>query len=604
MDTVLTHDIFPPKGFWEITWLGPVYYRRGRGQFSIDIVLRERAPNPFNKQELGKGYIGDPIVRPCGIGEIANLAVGLVAKDQKILSQILVERAQRKYDSDEKYTNVMRNKGDWEIIFDGGISPSASPPPDVGGFGATPCVVLYSRELERRIWVPHIELIRVIFAASAAFVKAIFHGTLCRPGCQEEAIFNVEKSHVDKNDSKRLFLFAMRKLRPQEAKVAALLYAHPELLRALKSVSDSFRLRGIGSGESIFTKVDWPPFEFDSMHGTVRKLFFGGAQNDSADQGNTERATMRRVMARVKGVSIPTPYDDVVVLYPVHGAKPGGHHIQRFHLKELSPSEIKIQNEIDPSLSHGGKVFVESPLLGESMDFLASMNVEYKAFMKKTGPVVVVLPQPDSERMVGSTANPGFGPDEVAVVDFVPPEDEFPVTNPQMCRRLLAVAEAIEIVANELGGTAYEVMRQGAMPIITPPRCVTFPVDWNGVDLPWSLYDDVFKWVRRAFVGLISAGGKIVYIIDAEIDRSGASPENEDVQEASTIFLFRPHTGVEMEYTQIEEMLAVLSKKRGVWPRGGFQHGTSERIVHSEDRLRSERLAEEIRKRLLTLGIC
>lgn len=598
-----TNEIFPPKGFWEVTWLGPVSYRRGHGQYSIEVVLMERFPSPLNPREPGKKYTGQIVVRTCGVGEIVNLHVGSIAKDREILSRNMVDKAKRKFHGDIHLEDVIRNKGDWEVILDGGISQAVRPPDDVGPFRDSPCVVLYSRKSREQIWVPQIELIRSLFAGSADFLKAVMHGKLCRDHRPNEAIFDIKNSRVDKDNPRRVFILAGRKLLPEEARLAALLYARPELWKAAKSVSDSFRARGLVPGQPLFTKAVWPNFEFDSIRGTVRTLPFGLGERDGAGDGNSERITVRRVMAHIKGIVIPLPYDDVVVLYPVHGAMPGGHRVQRFHLKEVKPDEVRIQNEIDPSLSMGAKVLVESEVLGENLDFLSSMNVEYVAHLKRTGPVTVVIPQPNSEKMVGSTADPGFGGDEVAVVDFVPPDDDSVLTNPQVCPRLHAAAEALEILANEFGGVAQEVIRKGTQPIAVPPRCVTFPVDWNGVDLPWSIYDDLHGWIRRAFIGLLGVKGKIVYFFEAEVDRSEADALSDKTQESSTLFLFRPHADAELEYWQIEEMLTVLSQKRGVWPQKGFQHGVSDRVVHSEERLVPERMAKKIKERLKILGV-
>jgi hypothetical protein len=600
---IATHDVFPPKGFWEVTWLGPLSYRRGQGQYSIEVVLMERFPSPIDPREPAIKYTGRTAVKSCGIGEAVNLHIGAIARDQKILPRSVVERARRRYHSDIIFEDVIRNKGDWEAVLDGGISQSVRPPDDVGLFRDTPCVVLYSRKTGKRIWVPHIELIRALFSGSAAFLKSVMHGTLCRDHRPNEAIFDIKNSRVDESNPRRVLIFAGRKLLPEEAKLAALLHGHPELWKAAKSVSDSFRSRGLVPGTPIFAKAVWPDFNVNSIHGTVRTLPFGLGERQGNNEGNSERATVRRVLAHIKNVTIPPPYDDVVVLYPVHGAAPGGRSMQRFHLKEVKPDEIRIQNQTDPSLSLGGKVLVESETLGENMDFLSSMNVEYIGCFKKTGPVVVVVPQPNCEKMVGSTADPGFGGDEVAVVDFVPPEDDSLLTNPQVCSRLHAAADALRILANEFGGVAYEVIRQGKQPLVVPPRCVTFPVDWNGGDLPWSIYDDIHGWVRRAFIGLLVVNDRIVYFFDAEIDREDADAPSDKAPESSVLFLFRPHTDIELECGQIDDMLGKLSKRRGVWPKAGFEHGTSDRVVHSDERLNANNLAQIIKERLKGLGV-
>lgn len=589
------HLIFPPDGFWEITWLGPVSYRRGRGQFSIQVVLSERAHNPFKRGDLGKGYTGKVVVKTCGVGELANLAVGVIAKDRKILPDEVANKARRKYHAEENFTDIILDRIDPDTVLDEGVSEATLAPETVGPFRDTPCAVLYSRSRHERILIPHIELIRALFAGSGDFLKAILQGTLCKHGQPAKAIFQIEKSFVDVENPRRVCIVAGRRLKVKEAQIAALLHAHPEFWASVQSIFPQFQVNGIATGEPVYTRATWQHFEISELSGTVQTLFFNNENRDVPEQENVARATYKKVLTRVRDIKIAPPYDEVIVLHPVHSAAPGQAGIQRFHLAEFRPKEIDIQDEIDPSLNHGGRVFVESQLLGESLRSLADMLVKHMHVVKSTGPVTVTIPRPEGERMIGSTADPGFGSGEIAVVDFILPEEGRPPTNLAICRRIYAAAQATQLLAQEVGGTAYEVVAGCHSPISLPPQCVTFPIEHQGIELPWSMYDDELGWVRRAFVGLLVVNGLRFYIFDAEIDR------DEQDNEASTLLILLPHGNVELDHIQITSLLAALSKKRGTWPRKDLP-GISDYVVHSDNRLAGELMASEIGKRLRRLA--
>lgn len=598
--TKANFKLFPPEGFWEITWLGPLSYRPGKGQFKIGLVVSERQSHDGG---LADGYTGRVVLRNCGVGELVHVTVGSVANNGRLLPENEVRDARPSDQNDVTFVNVIRDRREPSLALDEGISLSAVPPSWIGPYRETPCAVLWDRSEKKRRFVQQIELIRALFGRSPDFLKAVLQGTLCVDSRPSKAIFYIDRSFVDPDDPKRAFIVAGRNLKDAEAEMAAFLLARRELWEAVKTIPAYFRSRGIQKGVPLFPMVDWPVFHVDNIHAVTRKVTFeASAPADDApqDESNLRPSGEIEVITTIRGIDFEPPFNEVVVLYPVHDCQRGAFGVKRFHLKEMKPETIDIQDDVDPSLTEGGRVVLESPLIADNLRSLAAMTIIRRCIPKNVGQVTVVIPGQRNSEMVGSTADPGFGNGDVAVVDFIPSDDGIPQTNPETCPRLLAAAEATEILALELGGQAYEVLPDGDADVTVPPKCITFPTEYGGEDLPWSFYDDQLGWVRRAFVGLIVVGNVYLYLIDAEINRDESSSTGRS-SEASKLLLLRLDPRSRLEFFQIRKILVALSKNRGQWGKVDNLPGPFEHVIHSNKRLNGRGMAGEIRGRLSKL---
>ena len=462
------------------------------------------------------------------------------------------------------------------------------------------CSIITDPATGAEFYLPHTEAVRYLYGASSDFTKGTVNGDLGRHSRPTRRVFWYERSGWNPRNPEEAFVFAHRRLRREEALIAARLVQNEASWSECKKISA--RLATMFAG-----RLDTSAFLWINLASIMpMKMKFLYRQAEFRPRGDAGSAVTKNVVTWIREWECDWPVRRVIVMTPWAPSDDKAGTAKNIVVKEKKIEKLILSGLERPTGRVSGPINLTSDDSRSIASGMQAVACECEYYLSGDGEKLTWI-QADGKGTRGSTANPSYGNGDIIPTRLVGPEgfvdDEDSLRNERVTvGRIQAAAEALLVVAKETNCEANEFTSSGLKPLTAEPEAILFPGKWSGKELAWSYLDPEEDIRRQALaVELTTSQGNRAIVIEAELDsdRLVAQPER---KESATLLIVRLNQQEKADSEKIKSLLIHLSRKRGVWGSvDGFE--ATQNIRHSNKRKDADVLASKIIDGLKLMGL-